>query len=137
MSIPGTSGCGSRSTAGSGTTRSRRRRRRGRTRSWRVPRSTGPTTRPRRSGSFGHSPTARPPIRDSHPAGGQYTGAVVEPPPPAEVILVVDDDRDIARFVEVNLQLHGFEVLVAHDGEQALALVQERKPDLAVVDIRM
>jgi diguanylate cyclase (GGDEF)-like protein len=57
--------------------------------------------------------------------------------PPAEVILVVDDDHDIARFVEVNLQLHGFEVLVAHDGEQALALVHDRKPDLAVVDVRM
>jgi diguanylate cyclase (GGDEF)-like protein len=62
---------------------------------------------------------------------------VTEPPPPAEVILVVDDDQDIARFVEVNLQLHGFEVLVAHDGEQALAIMQERKPDLAVVDVRM
>jgi diguanylate cyclase (GGDEF)-like protein len=62
---------------------------------------------------------------------------VTEPPPPAEVILVVDDDQDIARFVEVNLQLHGFEVLVAHDGEQALEMVQERKPDLAVVDVRM
>jgi diguanylate cyclase (GGDEF)-like protein len=62
---------------------------------------------------------------------------VSEPPPPAEVILVVDDDHDIARFVEVNLQLHGFEVLVAHDGDQALAMVHERKPDLAVVDVRM
>jgi diguanylate cyclase (GGDEF)-like protein len=62
---------------------------------------------------------------------------VTEPPPPPEVILVVDDDQDIARFVEVNLRLHGFEVLVAHDGEQALAVVHERKPDLAVVDVRM
>ena len=53
------------------------------------------------------------------------------------MILVVDDDHDIARFVEVNLQLHGFEVVVAHDGEQALALARERKPDLAVVDVRM
>jgi diguanylate cyclase (GGDEF)-like protein len=63
---------------------------------------------------------------------------VTEPPPhPVELILVVDDDKDIARFVEVNLQLHGFRVVVAHDGEQALALVQEHKPDLAVVDVRM
>lgn len=53
------------------------------------------------------------------------------------MILVVDDDKDIARFVEVNLQLHGYQVVVAHDGEQALALVQEHKPDLAVVDVRM
>lgn len=58
-------------------------------------------------------------------------------PHPTELILVVDDDKDIARFVEVNLQLHGYRVVVAHDGEQALALVEEHKPDLAVVDVRM
>lgn len=57
--------------------------------------------------------------------------------PPAEVILVVDDDRDIARFLEVNLQLHGFAVLLANDGEQALALADQHRPDLAVVDVRM
>jgi diguanylate cyclase (GGDEF)-like protein len=54
-----------------------------------------------------------------------------------EVILVVDDDEDIARFVEVNLQLHGFEVLVAYDGAQALTMIEQHKPDLAVVDIMM
>lgn len=53
------------------------------------------------------------------------------------MILVVDDDKDIARFIEVNLQLHGFEVMVATDGEHALSLVQGHKPDLAVVDVRM
>jgi diguanylate cyclase (GGDEF)-like protein len=62
---------------------------------------------------------------------------VTGPPHQIEVILVVDDDKDIARFVEVNLQLHGYRVVVAHDGEQALALVHEHKPDLAVVDVRM
>lgn len=56
---------------------------------------------------------------------------------PQDVILVVDDDRDIARFVQMNLELHGFEVVVAHDAAQALALVEERRPDLAVVDWRM
>jgi len=54
-----------------------------------------------------------------------------------ELILVVDDDRDIARFVEVNLQLHGFEVAVAHDGEQALTMATEQRPALAIVDVRM
>jgi diguanylate cyclase (GGDEF)-like protein len=53
------------------------------------------------------------------------------------LILVVDDDVDIARFVEVNLRLQGFEVLVAHDGEKALELVTQHKPDLAVVDLMM
>jgi len=55
----------------------------------------------------------------------------------AEVILVVDDDRDIVRFVEVNLRLHGFEVMTAHDGEEALAVIEKRRPDLVIVDLMM
>jgi diguanylate cyclase (GGDEF)-like protein len=54
-----------------------------------------------------------------------------------DVILVVDDDEDIARFVEFNLRLHGFEVMVARDGQDALAVVEQRRPDLAVVDWMM
>ncbi|OLB81886.1 MAG: diguanylate cyclase response regulator [Actinobacteria bacterium 13_2_20CM_2_71_6] len=58
-------------------------------------------------------------------------------PPGKDLILVVDDDSDIARFVEWNLKLQGFDVMVAHDGEQALELVNQRPPDLAVVDLMM
>jgi diguanylate cyclase (GGDEF)-like protein len=54
-----------------------------------------------------------------------------------DLILVVDDDADIARFVEVNLKLQGFDVVVAHDGEQALEMVNVRHPDLIVVDLMM
>jgi len=55
----------------------------------------------------------------------------------SELIVVVDDDVDIARFVEVNLRLHGYDVLLAHDGETALALIGERRPDLAIIDWMM
>ncbi|MEV6927686.1 response regulator [Dactylosporangium sp. NPDC051485] len=54
-----------------------------------------------------------------------------------DVILVVDDDADIARFIEVNLNLEGFDTLLAHDGATALALIQEHQPALAVVDWMM
>ncbi len=54
-----------------------------------------------------------------------------------ELILVVDDDVDIARFVEVNLRLQGFRVLIANDGERALELVDQHRPALAVVDLMM
>ncbi|HEY2949427.1 MAG TPA: response regulator [Micromonosporaceae bacterium] len=60
-----------------------------------------------------------------------------QPAVPADLVLVVDDDDDIVRFVEVNLRLHGFEVLVAHDGQEALELVEKHRPDLAVVDLMM
>jgi diguanylate cyclase (GGDEF)-like protein len=54
-----------------------------------------------------------------------------------DLILVVDDDEDIARFVEFNLRLHGFEVMHARDGQDALEQIQRQRPDLAVVDLMM
>ena len=70
---------------------------------------------------------------------GQGSGAdhPLNADPTQETILVVDDDRDIARFVQMNLELHGFKAIVAHDAQEALALIVDRKPDLAVVDWRM
>jgi diguanylate cyclase (GGDEF)-like protein len=54
-----------------------------------------------------------------------------------QLLLVVDDDVDIARFIEVNLRLQGYEVLLASDGEEALALIEERQPALAIIDWMM
>ncbi|MCA1833303.1 MAG: response regulator [Actinomycetota bacterium] len=55
----------------------------------------------------------------------------------ADLILVADDDPDIARFVEVNLKLDGFEVAVANDGEQALQMALELHPSLILLDVMM
>jgi diguanylate cyclase (GGDEF)-like protein len=55
----------------------------------------------------------------------------------SERVLVVDDDRDIARFVELNLSLEGFEVEVAHDGEEAIAKATSYLPDLILLDVMM
>ncbi|MDY7083538.1 MAG: response regulator [Actinomycetota bacterium] len=60
-----------------------------------------------------------------------------EPEDRPDLILVVDDDQDIASFVEFNLKVHGFEVIRARDGEEALDLMQNNRPDLAVVDWMM
>ena len=53
------------------------------------------------------------------------------------LILVVDDDADIVRFVEMNLQVEGFEVLVAHDGGEAFEVARGSLPDLAIIDLMM
>src|SRR6266542_3145719 len=50
-----------------------------------------------------------------------------------ELLIVADDDTDIARFVEMNLKLQGYEVIVANDGATALALIQEHQPALEIV----
>jgi len=52
-------------------------------------------------------------------------------------VLVVDDDVDIARFIEVNLRLEGFDVFVAHDGIEALEVIANELPDLALLDVMM
>jgi diguanylate cyclase (GGDEF)-like protein len=62
---------------------------------------------------------------------------MTDPDTRSDLLLVVDDDVDIARFVEVNLTLEGYEVMLAHDGEAALELVEDRQPALAVVDLMM
>ena len=57
--------------------------------------------------------------------------------PPKELLIVIDDDPDIARFVEVNLRLEGYDVMLAHDGETGLELIERHQPALAVVDVMM
>lgn len=52
-------------------------------------------------------------------------------------VLVVDDDHDIATFIETNLRIEGFDVLVAHDGAEALEMINAALPDLALVDVMM
>jgi len=52
-------------------------------------------------------------------------------------IIVVDDDQDMLRILGRTLELEGFAVDVAHNGQSALAIMEERRPDLVVLDIMM
>jgi DNA-binding response OmpR family regulator len=55
----------------------------------------------------------------------------------AKRILVAEDDPVTRRFVVSLLEEHGFEVLVAEDGEHAVATATTAKPDLIVCDLVM
>ncbi|MFH1876508.1 MAG: response regulator [Candidatus Omnitrophota bacterium] len=52
-------------------------------------------------------------------------------------ILIVDDEKDIVELLEMGLRRHGFEVIVAYDGEEALMRIKEGKPDFVVLDIML
>ena len=52
-------------------------------------------------------------------------------------ILIVDDDQDIVRFVNANLMQEGFKVLSAHNGEEALKIINNNSIQLAILDIMM
>ena len=53
------------------------------------------------------------------------------------LVFVADDDEDILALVAFRLERAGYTVVTAQDGEQALALARERRPDLAVLDVMM
>src|SRR6202167_685756 len=52
-------------------------------------------------------------------------------------VLVVDDDEVIRRLIAVNLQLEGFEVETAVDGQDCLDKVTEIDPDVITLDVMM
>lgn len=53
------------------------------------------------------------------------------------VVLVADDDEDILSLLGLRLARAGYDVVAARDGVEALASVDERVPDIAVVDVMM
>ena len=52
-------------------------------------------------------------------------------------ILIVDDEWDTVRTVEVTLESHGFEVITAWNGVEALQRVAHDQPDLVLMDVAM
>lgn len=51
--------------------------------------------------------------------------------------LIAEDERSIARLIKLSLEHLGFEVQVASDGLEALKLLSQNPPKLAVLDIMM
>lgn len=52
-------------------------------------------------------------------------------------ILVVDDDRRVVDLLNIALAAHGYRVLTAADGEEAIKVAFGRRPDLVVLDVRL
>lgn len=52
-------------------------------------------------------------------------------------IIVVDDDQEMLKILNRTLELEGYDVAITADGSSALALLEERSPDLIILDIMM
>lgn len=52
-------------------------------------------------------------------------------------ILVVDDDKNILELVSIHLTQSGYQVIKARNGLEALEIMQNQFPDLAIVDVMM
>lgn len=56
---------------------------------------------------------------------------------PKQTILVVEDEDDIQELITYNLEKEGYRVRTVSTGEQALAEVQSREPDLILLDLML
>ena len=52
-------------------------------------------------------------------------------------ILIADDEHNIRHILDFSLHVEGFDVIVADDGEEAVALAASEAPDLIVMDVMM
>ena len=52
-------------------------------------------------------------------------------------VLVVDDDRVIQQLLEVNLELEGYDVQIAGNGDEALKTLKSFQPDVVLLDVMM
>jgi DNA-binding response OmpR family regulator len=59
------------------------------------------------------------------------------PPKNQQRVLLVDDDHEIVESVRFALEANGFEVLIARDGNQGLAMAEREDPDLVILDMMM
>jgi DNA-binding response OmpR family regulator len=55
----------------------------------------------------------------------------------ARKVMIVDDDRNLSLLVATTLQIGGFEVVTAQDGETALDRIETEQIDAIVLDLRM
>ncbi|MBD3293168.1 MAG: response regulator [Armatimonadia bacterium] len=55
----------------------------------------------------------------------------------ARKLLLVDDERDLVFYTKLFLEEKGYEVTEAYDGQQALDILEDFRPDLVLLDVTM
>jgi DNA-binding response OmpR family regulator/signal transduction histidine kinase len=71
---------------------------------------------------------------------GEKTGlppVVAQPARPRAKILLVEDDRQLCRFLKIQLELIGYQIIVTGEGQMALELVALEVPDLILLDLSL
>ena len=54
-----------------------------------------------------------------------------------DYLLIVEDDRDILRLLDAALTFKGYRVILAHNGREALEVIQIKHPAIVITDIMM
>ncbi len=84
---------------------------------------------------------APPPVRPAPEKTGEMERVEQslrpELPPGAKVILAVDDSLTVRRVITQALESHGYRVITAADGYEALAKLKDITPDLVILDVAL
>jgi len=54
-----------------------------------------------------------------------------------QLILLVEDETDVATVTKTRLELEGFKVFTVNDGPEALNFIDQERPDLMLLDLKM
>lgn len=52
-------------------------------------------------------------------------------------LLIIEDETDIRELISFNLEMSGYEVIKARDGEEGLSLARSQAPDLVILDLML
>lgn len=55
----------------------------------------------------------------------------------AKKVLLVDDDPEIIESIRYALESRGYQIFIARDGNQGLAMAEREDPDLVILDMMM
>jgi len=78
-----------------------------------------------------------PVLNTSDPGPSTRGQAAGETPPRGPVVLVVDDEEALLELVAYNLRRNDMQPVLARDGTEALRLLEERRPQVIVLDIML
>lgn len=54
-----------------------------------------------------------------------------------KVILLVEDENNLASVIKLNLELEGYSVIIADNGQKSVEVFKSQKPDLVILDIML
>ncbi len=55
----------------------------------------------------------------------------------SNVVLIVDDEKNICELIRLYVEKEGFSALTANDGDEAIRVFKEKKPDIVLLDIML
>jgi DNA-binding response OmpR family regulator len=83
-------------------------------------------------------PGAPPMPSEDRPISSAFSDSLGPAPvEPKATVMVVDDEAAVRRVLVMRLQLAGYRVICAEDGEEALSLFHQEQPDLVVLDVML